>query len=194
MKITFPLAFVFLLSFTLTDDDAKDHLKVPGPLQFNNTSFALVWSERPNNNYYVQEYLPKGDTLDHFNQLLTLSVLIKSISPEQAVNLKIAELEVRKKTDPTCKYDLTKSSDGKEYILDFLMGESKDNLMTVAEFNIYRYKEVELKNKQKALILYSFSKRGYGKNIVPFYKNLKQERIHLIKTMTEVKIPKINPR
>lgn len=194
MKILSSLGCVFFLSFALKYDGVTDHLKVPGPLQFNNTSFLLVWSEKPNDNYYVQEYLPKGDTLEHFNQLLTLSVLITSITPEQGVNIKMAELEERKKTDPTCKYDVVKSPDGKEWIIDFTMGESKDNLMTIAEFNVYRYKQVELKKKQMALVLYSYSTRGYGKNIVPFYKKLKQERANWINTMIEVKIPKINPQ
>lgn len=194
MKIFSFLGCVFFLSFALTHDGVTDHLKVPGPLQFNNTSFLLAWSEKPNENYYVQEYLPKGDTLEHFNQLLTLSVLITSITPEQGVNIKMAELEERKKTDPTCKYDVVKSPDGKEWIIDFTMGESKDNLMTIAEFNVYRYKQVELKKKQMALVLYSYSTRGYGKNIVPFYKNLKQERNNLINNMVLVKMPKINPQ
>ena len=123
-----------LMSFTKPNQELIDRIGVKGPLTFNNTTFKFTWSQQ-NNNYYIQEYLPDGENADHFNQMLSIFLLAENIKTKDAVLQKISELKTRKKTDPTRNYILNQSSDGKEYMIDFVLGESKNDKMEVEEFN-----------------------------------------------------------
>jgi hypothetical protein len=73
------------------------------------------------------------------------------------------------------------------------MGESKDNKMTIAEFNVYRYKQVNIEGGKKAIIVFAYSKRAYADDITPFLKSLGEERVNHLNQMisTEVSIVKI---
>lgn len=116
-----------LFSFTTITDNPVDRLGVKGPLEFNKINFKLAWSDKPNDNYYIQEYLPDGENLESFNQMLTIHLFDTDIKTKDAVGQKVRELTERKKTDDVCNYQVTESPDGKEFIVDFLLGESKDD-------------------------------------------------------------------
>ncbi len=191
MKKRLTILFALFLSLSSMAQNPIDRLGVKGNLEFNKTDYKLSWSAKPNDNYLIQEYLPKGENSEHFNQMLTIHLFITDISTEGAVNQKINELTARKNTDPICNYQVTKSPDGKEYLIDFLLGESKDDKMTVVEFNLYRYKQIEIPNKGKALIVYAYSKRGYGDDITPFFQTLENYRISYLKEMISTNIPTV---
>ncbi|RZK56818.1 MAG: hypothetical protein EOO87_04495 [Pedobacter sp.] len=189
------LLIVSLLSifqfFSSVKEEPKDKINVKGPLTFNNTKFQLAWTGKPNENYYVQEYLPQNEELGKFNQMLTINVFITEINAKNAVEQKIKELEKRKATDPICNYQINESPDGKEFIIDFLLGESKDNKMTIAEFNAYRYKQIELEKGKKAIIVYAYSKRSYADKINDFLKNLGKERVNNLNSIISTELPQI---
>jgi hypothetical protein len=178
------------MSFMSIPANPVDRIGVTGPLQFNKTSFGLSWSDQPNQTYYIQEYLPKGETSARFNQMLTIHLFDKNVKVEAAVQQKIGELNERKKTDIACNYQVTKSPDGKEYLVDFILSESQKNEMTIAEFNIYRYKEVTIGSK-KGIMVYAYSKRSYGAQITPFLKGLKAERSKFMNEMAVTKLPAV---
>jgi hypothetical protein len=71
------------------------------------------------------------------------------------------------------------------------MGESQDDHMTLVEFNIYRYAQIELSNNKKAILLYAYTKRSYGENITSFLKGLKYGRETLINKMISDSLPSI---
>ena len=66
------------------------------------------------------------------------------MSIKEAVKSKTNELDLRKKTDGVCNYVVTESPDGKEFIVDFLLGEYEGDLTRIVEFNVYKYKKVKL--------------------------------------------------
>ena len=76
-------------------------------------------------------------------------------------------------------------------MIHFTLGESKNDKMEVQEFNIYRYKQVDLGDNKKGILVYVYSKRAYGKDITPFFKNLKSGRINLLNTMIGSEIPAV---
>lgn len=195
MKNLKPLVFIssmFLFSFTKISDNPVDNLGVSGPLNFNEKTFNLAWSDKPNDNYYIQEYLPKGETLDHFNEMLSIHYFDTNIKLKDAVKQKINELNERKKTDGVCNYLITESPDGKEFIVDFLLGESEGDAMTTVEFNVYRYKQIEISKKKKGIMIYTYSKRSYGDEITNFFKSLKNDRLTFINQMISTEIPAIS--
>lgn len=178
-----------LTSFTTLNHDPVDRIGVSGPLIFNKTTFNLSWTDKPNGTYYIQEYLPTGEKSESFNQMLTLHLFDTEIKIKDAVKQKTKELDTRKKSDPTCNYQVTESPDGKEYMVDFLLGESKNDKMTIIEFNIYHYKQVDLDNKKKGILVYGYTKRAYGNDITPFLKNLRNDRANLLNVIIGSEMP-----
>lgn len=163
---------LLLAGFT---DQPIDRLGITGPLLFGKTNFELAWSDKPKDNYYVQEYLPKNESLEKFNQMLAIHLFVMDNELKSAVQQKMKWLEERKKTDPVCNYNLIESPDGKEFILDFIVGQNESNKMTIAEFNVYKYSKITLQGKN-AIVVYSFSKRSYGDAITSFLKDLSTDR------------------
>ncbi len=191
MKTVLIALSTLFFSFTMITDNPVDRLGVKGPLEFNKTNFNLAWTDKPNDNYYIQEYLPEGEKTETFNEMLTIHLFDTNIKTKDAVGQKINELTARKKNDPVCNYQVTESPDGKEFMVDFLLGESKDNKMTVVEFNVYRYKQIELSKNKKAIIIYAYSKRSYGDDITPFFKTLKETRTNSLNQMISADIPAV---
>ena len=186
------ITFTSILLFAFTANNVTDYLSVAGPLKFNQTDFELKWSDKPNDNYYIQEYLPKGENLSDFNQMLTIHLFDTDIKLKDAVSQKVKELNKRKETDAVCNYQVTESPDGKEFIVDFLLGESKDDKMTIVEFNTYHYRQIELSKKHKAIAVYAYSKRSYGDDITDFLKTLKDDRNSHLNEMISLKKPAIS--
>lgn len=180
-----------LLSLYTIHVDVTDRIGIKGPLSFGNTQLELAWSSKPNTDYYIQEYIPKGEEVERFNQMLTIYVLTKNVSPESELQQKVNWLIERKKSDAICNYQVSTSPDGKEFILDFLVGEHKDGKMTIVEFNVYRYKIIELQG-HNALLVSAYSKRSYGANITPFLTNLGADRNTCLNEMISFKLPNLN--
>ena len=173
-----------------SSEAVTDWLSISGPLRFGNTSFSLAWSDKPNDTYYVQEYLPEGENVDRFKQMLTLNLFNTPVAVGDAVSQKVAELKERKTTDPYCNYAINQSKDGKEYMVDFLLSEGAGD-KAIAEFNIYRYKEIAIAGKTQALLVYAYSKRSYGNDISGFLTNLKSERPALLQMMSVIQLPPV---
>lgn len=190
MKTILIALSILLFSFT-TSDNPVDRLGVKGPLEFNKINFKLAWTDKPNDIYYIQEYLPNGEKLESFTQMLTIHLFDTGIKTKDAVGQKVKELIERKKTDAVCNYQVSESPDGKEFIVDFLLGESKDDKMTIVEFNVYRYKQIEISKKKKAIIVFAYSKRSYGDDITNFFKTLKTDRTNYLNQMISADIPTV---
>lgn len=192
-KLIIVLSVVFM-SFTSVSDKPIDRIGVKGPLKFNKTTFELIWTDKPNEKYYIQEYLPNNEKLESFNQMLTIHLFETDVKPDNAVDQKIKELNERKKKDKICNFQVTQSPDGEEFIVDFLLSESKGNDLTVVEFNAYRYKQIEISKNKKGIIVYAYSKRGYGDKITNFFSTLKEDRTNYLNEliMTEIPTIKIN--
>lgn len=192
MKRHFFIFLIILTSFTTYRDEPIDRIGVKGPLTFDKTTFNLVWTDKPSGNYYVQEYLPESESVDHFNQMISIFLFVGDVKIDDAVQQKIQELETRKKTDETCNYMVNQNPETKEYVIDFIVGQAKGNFMEMQEFNIYRYKQIELSYGKKAIFVYSYSKRAYGNDITPFLKHLPKNRMAYLKTMIQVEMPTVS--
>jgi len=97
MKKSLLVLATALVSFTKFGAEPVDRIGVKGPLTFNKATFKLAWTSKPSDNYYIQEYLPNSETSDHFNQMLSIFLLVADIKTNDAVQQKIKELNERKK-------------------------------------------------------------------------------------------------
>ena len=187
--LLFCFAAFALLSFK-SDDPIQEYLSVSGPLNFDGKSYNLKWTSKVDN-YYIQEYLTENDSLNNFTEMISLFVLNESVSVEDAIQMKIQELEEFKKTDPVCNYAVTFGPNKTGTVVDFLRGESIADMATLVEFNVYRYKQIKIGKNKKAILVYAFSKRATGSDMVPFLTSLKEERLLFIEKVLSVELPEI---
>lgn len=68
------------------------------------------------------------------------------------------------------------------------IGTKGPGKMTIVEFNVYRYKKIELEG-QSTLLVSAYSKRSYGANITPFLTNLRADRKSCLDEMITFKLP-----
>lgn len=188
-RLAFLSLSIILFAFTRRDS-AEDLLGLKGPYQFNNTRFDLAYSVKNGEAYYIQEYLPKGENLDSYTQMLSYQVLDVDMTVEKAVDIKREELENRKKIDPICQYRIIENSDKSSYIADFVMSDTTGGDVRILEFNIYRYQFVKTAKKKKGVLLYSYTARRYDNASAKTYLlGLKDERQRLIGEMMQAKMP-----
>ncbi|OJW98897.1 MAG: hypothetical protein BGO70_03145 [Bacteroidetes bacterium 43-93] len=174
--------------------DGKDLIGQPGPISFNNRKFQLVSSTHPKAFYYTQEYLPAKETLEHFNQKMGIHVFVAdNMTVADALKRKTADLERKKQNDPSCDYLVTDSPVGNESVLGFINSERKNNAVTSAEINVFRYKEVMVDGK-KALMVYTFTMRSYGTATTPFLKTAKDNRSKYMNELMAASLPVITTK
>ena len=179
------------VAFTVSKEVPTDYLGVKGPLSFNGTKFNLAYSSNPKPTYYLQEYLPEGENASEFNQMLSIFLVIDEADAIKFMETKQAELDAKKKTDAVCNYSTTKSPDGKEHLLDFLVSYSKDNKLASVEFNVYRYKQITVKDDKKATLIYCYHSRIYKDKIPSFLSSLKESRINYLNKMISAEMPDV---
>lgn len=174
----------------ITDNQPEDRLiryfDAGNPIEFDGKEYYLAWSSHPYDIYYLQEYLPKGETFDSLTNMITVAVLfygdIKDVDAGKLVDAKISELEARKKTDKVCNYQLLENDN--EYLLDFIVSQSdgKGNLECV-ELNLHHYKDMEIDGKRANCLVF-YSRRAYGDGILPFMKSIPTRRTQWIESLT----------
>src|SRR5215469_8493343 len=101
------LLIVLCLSYACRSawsDDAVDRLSIPGPINFDGTSYQLSWSSHPSAYYYKQEYLPAGETSEHFQRMVLVEAIVQGTDVNGAVSAQINMLDRRKPTDPTVHF------------------------------------------------------------------------------------------
>lgn len=190
-RIFLILYMIFIYSMDSFGQAAKDYLSVAGPITFDAKSYQLAWSAHPNDTYYKQEYIVKGDKLDRFKSMLLLEVAITDTKVKDVVAGKIAELKAMKASNPMVNYEMFEKNG--EYIVDFLLSANTANgNLDVLERNVYRYKAYTGKNGEKGLILFAVSSRSYGKDADKFLQDLKANKSKLVNAVAQFTIPSVS--
>jgi hypothetical protein len=191
MKNCLLLVTVLLLSIKSFEQKNKleERLGVPGPLVFGDTNFKLAWTNHSDTLYYIQKYLPSGDSLVDFKQMLHLELLRKDTLLEKLVQQETKVLEERKKVDHYCNYNVISSPEGDEFILDFLTSENSNG--KILQFNIWHYKLVNIEGKGRRIELFAYTKRSYDSEIKSFLKNFGKDRITMLDKMVAAGMPAI---
>lgn len=187
------LAFMISANTALasTKGEIADYLGIGSQIHFENVSFQLAWSAHPQTRYFKQEYLPAGESLEQFKSLLTIDVLFEARSVKDIVTAKITELEKLKESNPVVQY-ATFEKDG-EVMLDFLLSQNTADgkRLSFVERNVYRYKAITDAKGVKGVMLFAFSSRAYGNGIDSFFRELKDHRFDMIKSVGAFSLPSV---
>ena len=169
MKRLFSIFSLLLVmtSTMLMAQEVKDYFGVTD-LKFNGTKYHLGFSHN-NSNIYLQEYFPKGQTYEKYEDMFTVYVnAAPKQNPEMAVKAKEAELMGRKNKD-VWNWAIANSPDKSEWIIDFMCYESKNDTLEMIEFDIHKYRMIKV-DGFPALQLIFYTHRVYGDDIMPFMK------------------------
>ncbi len=170
----------------------QDFLSVPGPLQFNSSSYFLSWSAHPSADFFKQEYLAKGVNPDSYKSMLLLDVVTGNKDTKSLLAAKVVELKKMKETNPLIQYEVIRNAGTGEYMLDFLLSaNAPDGSIAVIERNVYRYSSFTSKTGIKIVLLFGISTRAYGKEATTFLSVLKIKRKDLVNQVAQYKLPQV---
>jgi hypothetical protein len=157
---------------------------------FEKTNYNLSWTAHPDDNFYKQEYIVKGDIPGAFKTMILLDVVTGNTNIKDVVGAKIAELKKMKETNPVVNYEVFDNKAAGEYMLDFLISaNTADGHISIVERNVYRYKVL---TGQKGILLFAVSTRSYGKDVDNFFVALKSNRNTLVNEVAKFNIPVIS--
>lgn len=102
----------------------------------------------------LREYLPKGETLKHWNRMASVRVF-KDLDDPRAYLSGVAENV--EKSHPAARHQVLEKAETGTVILDFLMYDSEASPARFAEWNLMRAEYV----KGKGLVVYQYAMRLY---------------------------------
>lgn len=74
-----------------------------------------------------------------------------------------------------------------EYILEFIVGDSKDGKVNIVEVDVLYYKQMTIDGR-KASVLSFYSGRAYGDDILPFIQSIPEKRVNWYEGMVNLNI------
>lgn len=167
----------------------KDHLNIPGPIAFDGQSYDLAWSSRPSASYVKHEYVPQGQTVTHFHDMLLVEFLQGDRKVADVVQTQMQKLNARKDRDPLVRMAVIKNDTTGEMLLDFLMSDNTNGELIV-EWNAYRYARITNANGETGIGLFGISRRAYGNdNAKAFLTALKTRRPTQIDQLAKAPLP-----
>ena len=168
---------------------AVDHLGVPGPIRFDGKSFALAWSARPSTGYIKQAYVPAGQVVKSYEQMLLAERVSGGLKAIDAARMQMKALEERKASDPLVRMDLIQNPKSGEVLLDFIVSAKDSNGGVIVEWNAYRY--ATILGAEPGVLLFGISHRAYGtENAKAFLGRLKTFRPAQITALTQADMPR----
>ena len=174
---------------TLKAQNVEDVLDVK-TLNFQGVDYQLGWSAH-NSSQCIQEYFPKGQVPESYTDMFTISVftnIVDGVTPTMAVAAKEAELEARKeKTKDVWNWSVMTNEETNEACIDFVCCSGKDGKLDVVEFDVQRYRMIQVDGKP-ALQLLFYSHRAYGDDITGMMNNLKDIRGKALLDIVDFKI------
>jgi hypothetical protein len=183
------IQFIFCTAQPAWSEDAVDRLSVPGPISLNAVSYRLSWSSHPSPFYYKQEYLPAGQTSEHFERMLLVEAIARGADVDGVVSAQVNRLNRRKATDPTVNFAILKNPKNREVILDFILSDDSNEAGSVVEWNAYRYAPLRGKDGHAGVLLFGISRRAYGDDSTEFLRRLKPARPAEIDALAKYPLP-----
>lgn len=168
-----------------------ERLGIPGPITFDGKTYALAWSSQPMPTYIKQEYVPAGQSVKTYTEMMLIEAVTQPMKPLDAASAQVQMLQKRKSTDPVVNYEIIQNKQSGEVLLDFLISDTKADPIVV-EWNAYRY--VPLRG-QDGVALYAISRRAYGHDDAKaLLAGLKTSRKPAVSALAKFDLPAITIR
>lgn len=190
MKKTITLLALISATTLFAETSPEDYLDIGNQIQFNGAWYELKWSDyQASANYYKQEYLQKGTTLDDYNEMITVDVLNSNIGVDKALQIKVAELTELKKRNPIVNFDLYQNDEKNKFFLDFVLTDGGD----LYEWNLYQYMTAG-RGSKRHLILTAYTYRDKitsREKMLQFFGRIKTKRSEMLEALDKVTLPEM---
>jgi hypothetical protein len=182
------LAFGCLLAGTRSAraQTVTDYLAVPGPIRFDGIEHRLAWTSNPSSGYYKQEYLPPGQALTRFREMILIELIVAGTDPAAAVASRVRIVNQRRDYDPTANIAVIRNAEKGEFIVDFVLGAPAVRGDALIEWSAYRYVPYK-----RGVLMFGVSRRAYGDGRATFLTNLKTVRPAIIAELAKLQMPAI---
>lgn len=164
-----------------------EKLGIDPQIEFDGKFYQLAWGQQKAG-YVKQEYLPQGQSLRSFTDMIIIEFLTNGTKMSDAVNAQVNMLEQRKDSDPVVNFQLHDNKDAGEFLLDFVMSDNSTGALVV-EWSAYRYVPVDMPDGKTGVSLFALVHRYTGDNPGPFFKALKANRLKDIAKLAQYDIP-----
>ncbi|WP_245945042.1 hypothetical protein [Pelagibacterium lacus] len=169
----------------------SDLLGVPGPISFQGQDYVLAWTSQPSDAYFKQEYVPAGQTVQAYTDMVLVEAVAGAITPAQAAALQVQSLAARKETDPVANHEIIHNDATGEVLLDFVVSDLSADPILI-EWNAYRYMPLA---EGEGVALFAVSRRAYGdEGAREFLGSLGAVRGEAINALAVFDIPTISIR
>lgn len=155
-------------------------------IDFQGQSLRLAYvaeSPDPNDGRAINEYVPVGETLENWTQLIgiyhyPLQHDSKSMAGQMVKSLKAS--------NPLARFQIRESEDGKRVMLDFITWETEK---AITEFNVFIFQ----KNSQgSGLIAQQYALRAYGQEEgLKFMEGLRNTRTKSLEAVSDFDFPEL---
>lgn len=144
-KILFTCLFVALVFPAMAAE--------PPYILIGDQKFFLAYAPK-DSEVQLREYLPKGETLERWNQMASVRVF-KDLNDPKAYLSSLAEAV--EKSHPAARYQFLEKAETGMVILDFLTFDAETSPARFAEWNLMRAEYV----KGRGLVVYQYAMRFY---------------------------------
>jgi len=188
---TLALGLLTTLGLTaIAPAQAAKNTPVPS-IEFLGDVYSLAWRSDPTPDYSKTEYLPEGEELPHYTNMLLLEWLSNGMDVTEVVRSQVEFIKERRPNDSLAQIGgLIENPSTGEVLLDFLLSGHTENGDLIVEWNAYRYTPHQGTDGRKAVLLFGYSKRAYGSdNAQAFFQDLDQNRATIIQEVVSSDSP-----
>src|SRR5690606_1912453 len=101
----------------------SDMLGIPGPISFQGQDYALAWTSQPSEAYFKQEYVPEGQAVEAYTDMILVEAVAGAITPAQAAAAQVETLAASKEIDPVVNHEIIHNEATGEVLLDFVVSD-----------------------------------------------------------------------
>jgi len=165
-----------------TTEVVANYCNLKNNIKFGDMVFKLVWSKEVVDGDYLLEYVPAGEDVEHYHNMLSIEcVENEEITVDDALAIFVNNLEKEKQNDEFVHYKVYANDAVDTKIIDAILRDDD-----IIEWNIYRYQFLRQLTGTMGVIRFGFSKRAYGDERMEFMTKMPQIRESYIGTMAEV--------
>jgi len=158
------LAVTFGLGTTAKAQAAAETALAPS-IEFLGEAYSLAWTSDPTRHYSKAEYLPEGEDLPYYYNMLLVD-RVDGMSVTDVVRAQVEFLkglnESEEGADGAKILNLMENPSSGEVLLVFVLSAPDEEREVIWEWNAYRYSPVQTSDGEESVRLFGYSRRHYG--------------------------------
>jgi len=134
---------------------------MPG-IEFLDQMYSLAWQSDPTPHYSKAEYLPEGEALPYYHNMLLVE-RVSGISVTEAVRAQVEFLKQPGEGNADARIlNLIENPGTGEVLLVFMLNAPDEERDMIVEWNAYRYSPYTADDGEPGVRLFGYSARNYG--------------------------------